>query len=155
VATPCTATAYLTGYARKGGASAPGAPVRGTPTGFRLEPVCPDPCAAAYTVPAKQRLAVTDIVFGNPAGDAGLVQLTRNGSPILVESLDGFRDLDLHFVAPTVLAAGDRLGFTVECANPAGADGVVRPCAAGVYVGAFLQPAPAPANARRRQGKRS
>jgi hypothetical protein len=105
-------------------------------------------------VPAKQRLALTDVVFGNPAADAGIVQLTRNGRPILVQSLEAFRDLDFHFRAPTMLAPGDVLALAVECANPPGEDGAARPCAPGVYVGGFLQPAPAQSSSRR-QGRRS
>jgi hypothetical protein len=70
-----------------------------------------------YRVPAGTTVSITDLVFQNPGGDHGTVQLQRDGTTLLVENLDDFRDLDYHFVSPITLNANDTIQLTVQCAN--------------------------------------
>jgi hypothetical protein len=72
----------------------------------------------SYTVPAGKTFSLTDIVLGNPEGDAGLVRIRRAGQPLLTIRLDNFRDNDFHFVAPIVFTAGQTLQMAVQCQNP-------------------------------------
>jgi hypothetical protein len=84
----------------------------------------------AYEVPAGATLQVTDIVLQNPSGDAGSLQIRRNGTPLLVVELGNFRDLDYHFVAPIVFTAGQKLELSAACT--AGA------CTPGAYFAGYL-----------------
>ena len=85
-----------------------------------------------YKVPAGTTLEITDIVFQNPAAEHGTVQLQRDGTTLLVENLDNYRDLDYHFVTPITVSAGQTLQMSVQCPTAcanAGVyfDGVERP----------------------------
>jgi hypothetical protein len=52
-----------------------------------------------------------------------------------VARLENFRDLDLHLVAPVVVAPGEKLAMTVSCANPAPAGKAkAAPCTPAVTV---------------------
>jgi hypothetical protein len=84
----------------------------------------------AYEVPAGSTLQVTDIVLQNPTGDAGSLQIRRNGTALLVVELSNFRDLDYHFVAPIVFTAGQKLELAAECT--AGA------CTPGAYFAGYV-----------------
>jgi hypothetical protein len=70
-----------------------------------------------YRVPAGTTVSITDLVFQNPGGDHGTVQLQRNGTTLLVENLDDFRDLDYHFVSPITLSANETIDLAVQCSN--------------------------------------
>ena len=48
-------------------------------------------------------LQITDVVFQNPKGNTGTLQLKRSGKPLMVIGLENFRDLDYHFVSPLVI----------------------------------------------------
>lgn len=85
---------------------------------------------STYDVPAGSTLQVTDIILQNPSGDAGSLQIRRNGTPLLVVELANFRDLDYHFVAPIVFAAGQKLELSADCT--AGA------CTPGAYFSGYL-----------------
>ena len=85
---------------------------------------------STYEVPAGSTLQVTDIVLQNPGGDAGSLQIRRNGTALLVVELANFRDLDYHFVAPIVFTAGQKLELAAECT--AGA------CTPGAYFAGYL-----------------
>ncbi|HEY4026861.1 MAG TPA: hypothetical protein VGO86_10570 [Candidatus Dormibacteraeota bacterium] len=85
-----------------------------------------------YRVPAGTTLAITDVVFQNPGGDHGMVQLQREGTTLLVENLDNFRDFDLHVVTPIVVSGGQTIQLSVQCSPgcPSAAifiNGVQRP----------------------------
>jgi hypothetical protein len=83
-------------------------------------------------VPAGTTLAITDVVFQNPAGEHGTVQLQRDGTTLLVESLDNFRDLDYHFVTPIAVGGNQTIQMAVQCQTP---------CPnAGVYVNGTQRP---------------
>ena len=71
------------------------------------------------TVPDGKTLNITDVVFGNPANDHGIVAVSRRGEVVLRLNLDNFRDLDYHFETPIVLQSGDKLDVAVTgCAAP-------------------------------------
>ncbi len=74
--------------------------------------------------PTAGTLSITDLVFSNPTGASGQVTLQRTTpagtTPLLVLQLDNFRDLDLHFVTPISVRAGETLALVASCAPPAG-----------------------------------
>lgn len=84
----------------------------------------------SYEVPSGATLQVTDIVLQNPTGDAGTLQIRRNGTALFVLELANFRDLDYHFVAPIVFTAGQKLELSAACT--AGA------CTPGAYFSGYL-----------------
>jgi hypothetical protein len=123
-------------------------PDRGTPTSLRLQVDCSTTCTKDFSVPAGQTLSVTDIVLGNPQGDTGTLTLKRDDDVILTESLANFRDLDFHFVAPIVLAGGQKLRLETACDNArslestsadAAGDAAAAggPCTAAALIGGF------------------
>ncbi len=70
--------------------------------------------------PAKQHLAITDMVIQDPAGDTGVLSLTIGGKLIYVEQLADFPDYDVHFLTPVTLKAGETLQMSVNCSNSGG-----------------------------------
>jgi hypothetical protein len=91
---------------------------RGTPTSLRLQVACPPKCTVSYPVPKNQKFSLTDIVLGNPQGDTGTLTLKNGDAVLLDESLQNFRDLDYHFIAPIVVSGGQKLAVVVQCTNP-------------------------------------
>lgn len=73
----------------------------------------------AYTVPDGKTFAVTDILFQNPAGDDGFLELRRDDEVLLRNALANFRDLDFHFLSPIVFDSGHHVVLHVECAGTA------------------------------------
>lgn len=106
----------------------------GTPNAIRLTAALP-----SFTVAAKQVFSLTDIVFQNPNGDSGTVQLTRGSQMLFQERLDNFRDLDQHFVAPIVSVAGQLLTIKVACDKPGQA---ATSCTPAVLLSGFARAAP-------------
>jgi hypothetical protein len=100
----------------------------GQPFDRRLQVISTNTKAAAYTVPQNRRLAITDVVLGNPQGDSGRVRVRRGGAVLLELGLQNFRDLDYHFVSPMLLGPGQKLIFDVNCAK-AGVGSACRPSA--------------------------
>jgi type II secretory pathway pseudopilin PulG len=94
------------------------------PTSFEVQTSEPaaDPAGSygTFTEPGQSSkpLSVSDIVFQNPAGDHGTLQIRRNGQVLLEVGLDNFRDLDYHFLVPWEFAKGDSLIVAVSCQNP-------------------------------------
>jgi hypothetical protein len=82
----------------------------------------------SYQVPSGKLLQLTDIVLENPAGEKGTLSVQRNGTTLLALSLENFRDLDYHFVAPPLFKAGDKLELKGDCTN--------KDC--GIYFSGFL-----------------
>ena len=70
-----------------------------------------------FRVPAGTTVSITDVVFQNPGGEHGTVQLQRDGTTLLVENLDNFRDLDYHFVSPITASADQTIQLTAQCPN--------------------------------------
>jgi hypothetical protein len=76
--------------------------------------------------------SITDLVFENPTGASGTVQLIRGDTEVLFElRLENFRDLDFHFVTPIKVVDGQKL--TLRCAN----DG--QGCSAAVYYSGYVK----------------
>ncbi len=75
--------------------------------------------AGAFTVPKGKQLEITDLVFGNPDGTTGKLTLRRGQSPLLVQQLANFRDLDFHFVTPIVVPQEEAL--VLDCSGAASA----------------------------------
>lgn len=72
-----------------------------------------------YTVPAGRTLQVTDLLVQNAAGDSGTLTLFRNGEQLMQWSMADFRDLDYHWVSPTIFATGAKMTMSVSgCAGP-------------------------------------
>jgi hypothetical protein len=85
-----------------------------------------------YKVPAGTTVSITDVVFQNPGGDHGTVMLQRDGTTLLVENLDNFRDLDYHFVSPITASGNQTIQMAVQCPNGCPS--------AGIYVNGIERP---------------
>lgn len=88
-----------------------------------------------FEVPADRTLEVTDLVLQNPNGDSGALSIVRDQALLLEVRLDNFRDLDYHFVVPTVFTAGQRLVLRVRCDTP----GQGSACTPAVYFAGLLR----------------
>ncbi len=81
-------------------------------------------------------LSITDIVLQNPAGDSGTLTILRDQTPLLVQQLDNFRDLDFHFITPLIFTAGQKLVLSIVCANkPVGTTPAAACTPAGLFSG--------------------
>lgn len=132
--------------APNGGSPSPGAsPSPAASAG----PPTPTPAPVGNGVPQDGRLAsdgsnppstkfgstfyMTDLVFANPNGRAGTLQLLRDGFVLITLRLENFRDLDFHYVTPIVIQKGQTLSFAATCTS-AGA------CDPSVYFSGFVRP---------------
>ncbi len=71
-----------------------------------------------YTVPSGRSFQVTDLLIQNAAGDNGTLTLARNGDTLMQWSMADFRDLDYHWVSPTVFSSGEKIVMNVSgCSN--------------------------------------
>lgn len=123
-----------------GGATGPN-PFSGLPWADRLQGT------ASITVPsdpADSGLSVTDLVFENPSGRTGRLDLLRFNAAnkktqtLLTLRLENFRDLDFHFVTPLTFKPGDQL--QLACTADAVPDG--SPCDASVYYSGYFKNPP-------------
>lgn len=98
--------------------------VLGDPTTFRLAASVAQgqstsasnpPAGSVVTIPNGAVLSITDVIFSNPNGDAGTIELRQNGKAVLSFQLANFRDQDYHFVAPLTFTAGQTLQLFVTC----------------------------------------
>jgi type II secretory pathway pseudopilin PulG len=137
------------GGAAGGGAATP-------PSGSATAPIPPPPAPAAFrlgtTAPANQApgtftvtnlpasmqgvpLGISDMLFQNPAGDTGDLQIRKKtGSTTVVLadfSLVNFRDEDYHLLQPWEFTKTDQLQIAVSCQNGTGKP-VTGACTAGV-----------------------
>jgi hypothetical protein len=123
------------------GALAPPAPAAvSTPFSDRLHVLTNKGATAqaAYTVPSKTTLNVTDLVFENPQGDFGTVTISQAGNTIMTMALENFRDTDYHFVSPIVVKAGQAVSVQVTCnavGQPPDAPSAPTQCDTAVFVG--------------------
>jgi hypothetical protein len=78
-------------------------------------------------------LFLTDFVFSNPNGAEGALVVLRDGTPLLQLRLENFRDYDLHWVTPIVVASGQALNLSLSCTS----DG---PCDPAVFYSGYLRP---------------
>lgn len=63
-------------------------------------------------------LSITDVIFQNPTGAVGRVELLRNGEVLLDQEMANFRDLDFHLVAPLRVESTSSIALRVTCATP-------------------------------------
>jgi hypothetical protein len=87
----------------------------GDPVDFRLSASSPQ-----FAVPAGTTLSVTDIVLENPDGNTGQISVTRDGQVLFTETLDNFRSLPIHSVAPFVFKPGSQVAVAINCTGPPG-----------------------------------
>ncbi|MDR3546403.1 MAG: hypothetical protein P4L30_11625 [Candidatus Limnocylindrales bacterium] len=106
------------------------APVgNGVPQDGRLAADGSNPSTATFS----STFYMTDLVFANPNGRAGTLQLLRDGFVLITLRLENFRDLDFHYVTPIVIQKGQKLVFTATCTS-SGA------CDPSVYFDGFVRP---------------
>ena len=63
-------------------------------------------------------LSISDIIFQNPTGAVGRVQLLRDGEILLDQEMANYRDLDFHLVAPLRIDSGSSISLRVTCTSP-------------------------------------
>ncbi len=92
----------------------------GNPSDFQLGSASSVPAGTTQTFsqPFSAQFSLTDLVFQNPAGDTGLITVSRDGAVLFTSALENFRDLDQHFVAPYTFASGQSLLMSVTCTTP-------------------------------------
>jgi hypothetical protein len=88
----------------------------------------------AFDVPDDQTFSLTDVVFQNPAGDSGTVELRRDDIVLIRVNMANFRDLDYHFVSPIVIGQGHSVSLHVECGGGS--------CSPAAYLTGFLKQRP-------------
>ena len=101
----------------------------GTPVDGRLSVDGTNPNGVS---PSKTTLYITDLVFANPSGASGPMQLKRGNLVLMSLRLENFRDLDFHFVTPIVVKSGEQLTLTATCGS--------SPCDPSVYYSGFTSP---------------
>jgi hypothetical protein len=113
--------------AKNGSSPSPGAPGSGATTGTPVSSMLTASASpsttydtAPYSIPAKEKLDVTDIVLQNPLGDTGLLQVRAGSTVLFVFGLANFRSIDYHFVQPLVFTSSAPLVLAVECQNTGG-----------------------------------
>ena len=99
---------------------------------------------SSITVPDGGGLSITDLVFENPSGRTGSLQLLRFNAQknttqtLLTLRLENFRDLDFHFVTPVIFKPNDKL--QLACGADPVADG--SSCDASVYYSGYFKNPP-------------
>lgn len=63
-------------------------------------------------------LSVSDVIFQNPTGAVGRLELLRDGEVLLDQEMANFRDLDFHLVAPFQFDSGSTISLRVTCQTP-------------------------------------
>jgi len=63
-------------------------------------------------------LSISDVIFQNPTGAVGRVELLRDGEVLLDQEMANFRDLDFHLVAPIQVDSGGSIALRVTCEAP-------------------------------------
>jgi hypothetical protein len=76
----------------------------------------------AFNVPKGHSLQITDLLVENSAGAEGNLTLASNGSPMMQWAMANFRDLDYHWITPTVFGPGTQVQMIVS-----GCTGSCRP----------------------------
>jgi hypothetical protein len=107
----------------------PGPIGNGVPQDGRLSADGSNPPSAKFS----STFYMTDLVFANPNGRAGTLQLLRDGFVLITLRLENFRDLDFHYVTPIVIQKGQTLSFSATCTS-SGA------CDPSVYYSGFVRP---------------
>jgi hypothetical protein len=121
----------------RGSGSAQIATEFGNPTDRRLLVTGTGTITDGFRIDAKKVFSLTDLVFQNPAGDAGTVALMRGRETLFLDSLANFRSMDYHFVAPVVFDENTDVTLRVECANTGG-----KACSVAAYMVGFVKNKP-------------
>ncbi len=96
--------------------------------------------AVTYTVPAGQRLRITDIIVQNPNYDAGTLTIQRNEVTLYTFGLVNIAgDQSIPLVTPIELLAGEQLVVQVACSGLN--DPTMSTCSQNVFVSGSLLPA--------------
>jgi hypothetical protein len=85
-----------------------------------------------YTVPAGQRLRISDVLLQNPSRDLGILTLLRNGESVYEASLDNITDYAIPFVGSLVFESGETVTLQITC------QGVGSPSNNSCIIGATL-----------------
>lgn len=99
----------------------------------------------SFALGEDERMDITDVVFENPQGDSGIVELTVAGSTALRLALENFRTIDYHFVTPIAVSGGDRVAIEVTCnkvGKPPAVDPAPTQCLVSTFVGGTVTPPP-------------
>lgn len=83
-----------------------------------------------YTVPSGFNLEITDVLVQNAAGDNGTIALAKGGSTLMQWSMADFRDLDYHWISPTIFGPGSTVVMQVS--------GCTNACHPGIYYAGSL-----------------
>ncbi len=67
-----------------------------------------------FAVPQGRTLQVTDLLVENSTGEAGDLTLALNGTPVMQWAMANFRDLDYHWITPTVFGPGSQVQMIVS-----------------------------------------
>jgi hypothetical protein len=96
--------------------------------------------AVTYTVPAGQRLQISDILVQNPNYDNGTLTIQRNEVTLFTFGLVNIGgDQSIPLVTPIELLAGEQLIVQVACAGLS--DATLSTCSQNVFVSGTLLPA--------------
>jgi hypothetical protein len=79
----------------------------------------------AFNVPKGHSLQITDLLVENSAGAVGNLTLASNGTPMMQWAMANFRDLDYHWITPTVFGPGTQVQMVVS--------GCTGPCTPAIY----------------------
>ncbi len=95
---------------------------------------------AVYTVPAGQRLQITDLLVQNPNDDQGSLLILRGDVSLFTFALaNTFGDVSASLVTPIELLAGEELTVQVTCTSQG--DQTSTTCFQNVFVSGLLLPA--------------
>jgi hypothetical protein len=70
-----------------------------------------------FAIPKGKTLTVSDLVFENPAGDTGLMEIRVGNTPLYRFGLANFRSFEYPFAEPLVFTHAAPLVLAVECRN--------------------------------------
>jgi hypothetical protein len=105
--------------------SAAPAPAAGSITINRSATANGNSSQVLYTVPTGFNLEVTDVLVQNAAGDNGTIALAKGGATLMQWSMADFRDLDYHWISPTIFGPGSTVVMQVS--------GCTNACHPGIY----------------------
>jgi hypothetical protein len=83
----------------------------------RLNVVSAGTDVSTFTLPGPDdTFDLTDLVYANPQGDFGTIELLVDGTVRFEHALENFRDLDYHFVSP--IRVDDSVALQLSCRTP-------------------------------------
>ena len=95
-----------------------------------------------YTVPAGQRLRITDVLIQNPNVDGGTLIIQRNAVTLYVFGLANiYGDTSAPLITPIELLAGEQLVVQVTCSFIGDIDPTQANCSQNVFASGILLPA--------------